>query len=74
MDHGADLNSRTLGPRRSKNGGTALWWAYEFHDESHEVIDYLKNLGAKHLAPGAKDESKPGSAKERVGADVKDEL
>jgi hypothetical protein len=51
LDHGADLHARTAG-----QGGTPLWWAYKYHDEGSEMIEFLKNLGAKNIGPDDKDE------------------
>mmetsp|Transcript_129447 Transcript_129447/g.192704 ORF Transcript_129447/g.192704 Transcript_129447/m.192704 type:complete len:454 (+) Transcript_129447:232-1593(+) len=56
MEHGADVNSRTKGSERGASGGTALWWALEYHDDDHEVVSFLKEQGAKHISPGGRDE------------------
>jgi hypothetical protein len=56
IEHGSDLNGRTKGTERGASGGTALWWALYYHDEDHEVVNLLKDHGAKHISPGGRDE------------------
>lgn len=40
IDSGASIDSCTA------NGGTPLWWARQFHPPDHEVVCYLRDIGA----------------------------
>ena len=40
INSGADINTCT------NNGGTPLWWAKQFHPINHELVCYLKDIGA----------------------------
>lgn len=57
LDYGADINARTKGQEAGASGGTPLWWAHYYHQESHEVVQLLKRNGAKNMAPHAQFES-----------------
>ena len=56
LDHGADINARTKGHEAGASGGTPLWWALYYHQEDHEVVQLLKQNGAKNLAPHQRSE------------------
>ena len=43
---GADLGATTL------EGGSPLWWARETHGENHEVVAYLRSIGAPDIDAG----------------------
>lgn len=40
VEHGADIGAKT------NNNGTPLWWARRSLDENHEVVRYLREIGA----------------------------
>jgi hypothetical protein len=42
-----DINQRTHGG----TGGSPLWWAKKAQGENHPIVKYLKNNGAKEIAP-----------------------
>jgi prolyl 4-hydroxylase len=48
LERGADVNSRS-GERGE--GGSPLWWALYYHDESSEVVELLKKNNAKNFSP-----------------------
>lgn len=46
VENGADVNAKTAG-----DGGTALWWAKQSHEEDHPVVRFLEELGALEIGP-----------------------
>ena len=50
------MNARTKETADSYSGGSALWWAINFHGEDHEIVQSLRSKGAKNFGPGDKDE------------------
>jgi hypothetical protein len=49
LDHGADVNAQTKG----NTGSSVLFWAREYWNDNHEVIQFIESRGAKLLQPGA---------------------
>ena len=47
VDHGADINARTHGGR----GVSPLFVAEKNYGGSHQIVKYLKSLGALSLGP-----------------------
>ena len=57
LDHGADINARTKqGDGRGAAGGSTLWWALQFFEEGHEMVQLLKTKGAKNFPPSGHEE------------------
>ena len=46
IEQGADFNAKT-----GDEGGTALWWAKQSHDEDDPIIQFLEELGAEFSGP-----------------------
>lgn len=46
VENGADVNATTYG-----NGGSALWWAKQTHEEDHPIIEFLESIGAAEIGP-----------------------
>lgn len=46
VENGADLSARTAG-----DGGTALWWAKQTHEQDHPVVKFLEDIGALDIGP-----------------------
>lgn len=51
LDFGADVNARTKGQEAGASGGTPLWWAFEYHNDDHPVVQLLKRHGGRNIAP-----------------------
>jgi len=47
LKNGGDVNERT----NHGTGGSPLWWALESHSNGHEMIRFLKSLGAVNIGP-----------------------
>ena len=52
VNAGANVNARTK-LTRGGEGGSILHWAYNYFDDDHEIIQLLKDWGAKNTKPGA---------------------
>ena len=52
VEYGSDVNARTNTQGVKGGGGSVLWWALEHHDEGEEIVEYLREQGAKIFAPG----------------------
>jgi hypothetical protein len=52
LNKGSDANARTTGSSGKIVGGSVMYWALQFWDPDHEVINLLKSFGAKFIAPG----------------------
>ena len=52
LEHGADINARTNTQGVGAGGGSVLWWALQYHEEDSEVVQLLKESGAKIFGPG----------------------
>lgn len=48
IEQGAEVNART---GSDGDGGTPLWWAKQVHDDEHEVIEFLTDMGALDMGP-----------------------
>jgi prolyl 4-hydroxylase len=46
VENGADVNATTYG-----NGGNALWWAKQTHQDDHPIIQFLESIGATSVGP-----------------------
>jgi len=47
VSNGGNVNERT----DHGTGGTPLWWAIETHGVRHEMVRFLKTLGAIKIGP-----------------------
>lgn len=56
LDHGADINARTQVHEAGASGGTALWWALEYHEKDSKVVQLLVANGAKKIKPHGSEE------------------
>lgn len=45
IENGARINDKT------NSGETALWWAEKEHGSDHEVVSFMRKLGAIKLGP-----------------------
>ena len=48
IEQGAEVNART---GHKGEGGTPLWWAKQVHDEEHEIVMFLTDVGALDMGP-----------------------
>jgi hypothetical protein len=52
VSSGADVNARST-LKSGGFGGSILYWALEFYDDDHDIVQLLKSWGAKKVRPGA---------------------
>eukprot|EP00538_Stauroneis_constricta_P004674 CAMPEP_0119548182 /NCGR_PEP_ID=MMETSP1352-20130426/2155_1 /TAXON_ID=265584 /ORGANISM="Stauroneis constricta, Strain CCMP1120" /LENGTH=452 /DNA_ID=CAMNT_0007593371 /DNA_START=91 /DNA_END=1449 /DNA_ORIENTATION=- len=52
VELGADINARTNHGQVADNGGSPLWWAERTLGPDHELVHFLKKMGARNIAPG----------------------
>ena len=68
VERGGDVNARTKGPSGADTGGSVLYWALEYYDEDHELIQFLESRGAQYNEPSLEQKQQKASESRPSGA------